>query len=138
MTTDQPRVNQSGFVAVHQHSILAIVPEGRLDETTAALAEVGADLTRVDVLQGEIGADILDFAGTKHGLWAHVVRTMQKLGTASNERENCAAALRNGDAVIVIPVHTDIDVKVYGRVLAEHGCRRIIHSGWHTSELLSY
>jgi hypothetical protein len=67
MTTDQPRVNQSGFVAVHQHSILAIVPDGRLDETTAALAEVGVDLTRVDVLQGEIGADILDFAGTKHG-----------------------------------------------------------------------
>jgi hypothetical protein len=70
MTTDQPRVNQSGFVAVHQHSILAIVPDGRLHETTGALAEVGVDLTRVDVLQGEIGADILDFDGTKHGLWA--------------------------------------------------------------------
>ena len=138
MPTDQPRVNQSGFVAVHQHSILAIVPDGRLDETTAALAEVGVNLTRVDVLQGEIGADILDFDGTKHGLWAHVVRTMQKLGTASNERENCAAALRNGDAVIVIPVHTDIDVEAYGRVLAAHGCRRIIHSGWYTSEQLSY
>ena len=61
MTTDQPRVNQSGFVrGPTQHSILAIVPDGRLDETTAALAEVGVDLTRVDVLQGEIGADVVD------------------------------------------------------------------------------
>jgi len=96
MTTDQPRVNQSGFVAVHQHSILAIVPDGRLDETTAALAEVGVDLTRVDVLQGEIGADILDFDGTKHGLWAHVVRTMQKLVQRARELRSRPAQRRCG------------------------------------------
>jgi len=138
MTTDQPRVNQPGFVAVHQNSILAIVPDGRLDESTAALAEEGVDLARVDVLQGEIGAGILDFDGTEHGFWAHVVRTMQKLGTSSNERENYAAALRNGEALIVIPVHDDIGVKVYSRILDEHDCRRIIHCGKYSAERLSY
>jgi hypothetical protein len=138
MTTDQPRVNQSGFVAVLQHKVVAIVPDGRLDESTAALAEVGVDLARVDVLHGEIGAGILDFDGTEHGPWAHVVRTMQKLGTASNERENYAAALRNGEAVIIVPVHSDIEVDVYSRVLDEHGCRRIIHFGRYTREQISY
>jgi hypothetical protein len=138
MTTDQPRVNQSGFVAVLQNKVVAIVPDGRLDESTAALAEVGVDLARVDVLQGEIGAGILDFDGTEHGLWAHVVRTMQKLGTASNERENYAAALRNGEAVIIVPVHSDIEVDDYSRVLDEHGCRRIIHFGKYTREQISY
>jgi hypothetical protein len=138
MTTDQPRVNQSGFVAVLQNKVLAIVPVRRLDESTAALAEEGVDLARVDVLHGEIGAGILDFDGTEHGPWAHVVRTMQKLGTASNERANYAAALRNGEAVIIVPVHNDIEVDDYSRILDEHGGRRIIHFGKYTREQISY
>lgn len=138
MTTDQPRVNQSSFVAVQQNKVVAIVPDGHLDESTAALAEVGVDLRRVDVLQGEIGACILDFDGTEHGSWAHIVRTMQKLGTASNERENYAAALRNGEAVIIVPVHSGVGVDVYSRILSEHGCRRIIHFSKYTTELISY
>src|SRR5256885_680961 len=99
MTAEQSRVNTAGFAAVEQNKVLAIVPDGRLDESVAALAAAGVDLGAVDVLRGEAGARILDFDGTGHGLWAHVVRTAQKLGSASNERQNYAAALRDGDAV---------------------------------------
>ena len=52
MTIDKPRVNQSDFVATYKDSVVAIIPDGRLVEATAALAKVGVDLTRVDVLQG--------------------------------------------------------------------------------------
>ena len=67
MTTDKPRVNQWDFVATYKNSVVAIIPDGRLAESTAALAKVGVDLTRVDVLQGEVGAHILDFDGVEHG-----------------------------------------------------------------------
>jgi hypothetical protein len=138
MTTDKPRVNQSDFVATYKDSVVAIIPDGRLVELTAALAKGGVDLTRVDVLQGEIGARILDFDGVEHGFWAHVVRTLQKLGTASNDRGNFAWALRNGEAVIIIPVHSHVTADIYARILEEHGGRRIIHFGKHAAEQLSY
>jgi hypothetical protein len=138
MTIEKPRVNQSDFVATYQDSVVAIIPDGRLVKLTAALAKGGVDLTRVDVLQGEIGAHILDFDGVEHGFLAHMVRTLQKLGTASNDRGNFASALRNGEAVIIIPVHSHATADIYARILEEHGGRRIIHFGKHAAEQLSY
>ena len=138
MTNDRPRVNRSGFVAVQQKKVVALIPDERLDEVSAALADEGADLTRVEVLQGETGACILDFDGVKHGHWAHLVRTMQKLGTASNERENYSAAVRGGESAVLVPVDSQAEVDSFARVLAEHGGRRIIHLGRHTTDLISY
>jgi hypothetical protein len=138
MAADGIRVNQYRFVATQKNSVVAIIPDGRLVDLTAALAAAGVDLSQVDVLQGEIGARILDFDGTEHGLWAHVVRSLQKLGTASNERENFANALHNGESVIIIPVHSQVDVDSCARVLDEHGGRRLIHFGKHAVELLAY
>jgi hypothetical protein len=138
MTTYKPRVNQSDFVATYKNSVVAIIPDGRVVESSAALAKVGVDLSRVDVLQGEIGAHILDFDGVEHGSWAHLVRTLQKLGTASNERENFAWALRNGESVIIIPVHSQVTADISARILEEHGGRRIVHFGKHAAEQLSY
>lgn len=138
MTIEKPRVNQSDFVATYKDSVVAIIPDGRLVKLTAALAKGGVDLTRVDVLQGEIGAHILDFDGVEHGFLAHVVRTLQKLGTASNDRGNFASALRKGEAVIIIPVHSHATADIYARILEEHGGQRIIHFGKHAAEQLSY
>jgi hypothetical protein len=138
MTTDGPRINKSGFVAVQRHRIVALVPDGRLEEVTAALADAGVDLAQVDVLQGETGAQILDFDGTEHGFWVHAIRSMQKLGTASNERENFYLALHRGGSAIIIPVHDDIAMDMYAHILSEHGCRRIIHFRKWAVERLSY
>jgi hypothetical protein len=133
-----PRVNQARFATVQHNKLLAIVAAQRLAEAIAALAETGVDLAGVDVLEGETGAGILDFDGTGHGRWVHVVRTTQKLGTASNERENYAAALRGGEAVVMVPVLDGAGAGAYGRVLAERGGRRILHFGRHTTELITY
>ena len=138
MTTHEPRSDDSGFVAVQHNRVVAIVPDGRLDESMTALGELGVDLAVVEVLRGEGGARTLDFDGTEHGMWAHVVRTTQKLGTASNERENYAAALRAGDSVVIVPVHGDALADVYARILDEHGGRRIIHFRKFTTEQLSF
>ena len=138
MTFDKPRINKSGFVAIQRHRVTALVPEDRLEESTAALAAAGLDLARVDVRHGEIGACIVDFNGTEHGFRAHVVRSMQKLGTASNERENFSLALHHGETVIIVPVRGDIAVDLCARILSEHGCRRIIHFGKWAVEPLSY
>jgi hypothetical protein len=133
-----PRVNQAHFTVSQKNKVLAIVAGGRLAEAMAALAGAGFDLAEVDVLEGEAGAGILDFDGTGHGRWAHVVRVTQKLGTASNERENYAAALRDGDAVVLVPVHDGAGADACGRVLVEHGGRRVLHVSRYTAELISY
>jgi hypothetical protein len=36
MTNDRPRVNRSGFVAVQQKKVVALIPDERLDEVSAA------------------------------------------------------------------------------------------------------
>jgi hypothetical protein len=138
MPENRPRVNQSGFAVVQQRKVLALVPDERLEEVSAALAEEGADIARVEVLQGETGACILDLDGTEHGRWAHLVRAVQKLGTASNERENYAAALRGGESVVIVPVRSRGEVDSFARVLVEHGGRRVIHFGRFTTDQLSY
>jgi len=138
MTNDSPRVNRSGFVAVQQNKVLALVPDGRLDEVSAALADAGADLSQVEVLQGEVGARILDYEGTEHGRWARLVRAVQKLGTASNERENYAAALRGGESVVIVPARERSEVDAVARVLVGHDGRRVIHFGRFTTDQISY
>jgi hypothetical protein len=138
MTINGPRINEAGFVAVQRNKVVALVPDGRLPEATAALAGAGVDLTRVDVLQGEIGARILDFDGTEHGFLVHAVRSVQKLGTASNERENFSLALRHGQSIIIVPVLDDTAVDLCARILSEHGCRRIIHFSKWAVEPLSF
>lgn len=138
MTDAGPRVNQSGFVAVQQNEVADIVPAERLDEVTAALAGAGVDLVEVDVLRGETGARILDVDGTEHGHGAHPVRTVQKLGTAANERENYADALRSGSAVVLVPAHGEVEVERYARTLFEHGGRRVRHFGTYASDRITF
>ena len=113
MTNDGPRINHYDFVVHQKNTVVAIVASDRLDDCAAALAAAGVDLSQVNVLQGQAGADILDFDGTEHGPWAHAVRTLQKLGTYA-EADACA------------------------RVLYEHGGRRILHFGKHATEQLSF
>ena len=138
MTTEGPRINHDGFFVRPKNAVLAIVPSDRLDECTAALAAAGVDLARVDVLQGQAGVQILDFDGTEHGFWAHVVRTLQKLGSASNERENYARALEDGSSVVIVPVVDSAEVDACARVLLEHGGRRILHLGAYTADPWTY
>jgi hypothetical protein len=138
MTTDGPRINHYDFVARQKNTVVAIVPSSRLDDCCAALAAVGVDLACVHVLQGQAGAEILDFDGTRHGPWAHVVRALQKLGTAANERENYARALQEGQSVFIVPVLEYAEADVAAGVLYEHGGRRILHFGKHAAEQLSY
>ena len=138
MTTDGPRINHYGFVVRQKNAVVAIVDSGKVDDCAAALAAAGVDLSHVNVLQGQTGADILDFDGTEHGHWAHAVRTLQKLGTASNERENYARALQEGQSVFIVPVLEYAEADVAAGVLYEHGGRRILHFGKHATEQLSY
>ena len=138
MTNDQPRVNQAGFHLVQQYKVVALVPDERVDEVSAALVAEGADLALVDVLQGAAGAGILDFDGTGHGPWVHLARALQKLGTASNERENFATALAEGKSIVMVPVHGRDEVDAYARVLVAHGGHRVIHFGRFTTDLISY
>jgi hypothetical protein len=138
MTSDRLRVNRSGFVRVEQNKVVAIVAGDHLDDVAAALADAGVDLALVDVLQGETGARILDFDGTEHGLWAHIVRSAQKLGTASNERENYAAALHSGESVVIVPVPGEVEPDTYARILLDHGGRRIIHFGRVTRDQITF
>lgn len=133
-----PRINDREFVVTQKNAVVAILPVDSVEPVAAALAAAGADLGQTHVLHGDHGSRILDIEGIEHGFWAWVVRSLQRLGTASNERENYANALKRGEAIIAVPAHGRDEVLGYAQVLAQHDGSRMLHFGEHAVENLSY
>lgn len=134
----EPRINEHGFVVTQHHKVTAILPNGSKDDCVSALDRAKVDLSEVDFLDGDDGARILDFDGTEHGSWGRVVRSVQKLGTASNERENYASALGDGGLVVAVPVQDFDEARTVGRVLYDCEGRRILYFARSTVEVLGY
>lgn len=89
-------------------------------------------------MHGEDGARVLDVEGEHHGSWARFVRGLQRLGTASNERENYANALKRGLVVVLVPAQDNAEADACGEVLAATGGRRILHFGDRWGEQLPF
>jgi hypothetical protein len=94
-----------------------------LAEVTAALPEVeqaGFDLAGVNVLSGREGARLLNFNGAGQGLWARVLRLLQRGGAFEGETLRIHySALKNDQAIIFVPVRNDSEEQHAARIL--HG-----------------
>lgn len=134
----EPRTNEHDFVVTQHNKVTAILPNGNKEDCVSALTQAGVDLSEVDFLDGDDGARILDFDGTEHGSWGRVVRSVQKLGTASNERENYASALADGGVVVAVPVQDFDEARTVGTVLYDCGGSRILYFARSTVEVLAY
>lgn len=127
--TPQPHINPDTFKWSQTNAVTAILPHDALARCLAGLATTGVDVTDVAVLEGDKGQSILDVEGTEHGFWAHVLRSLQKLGSASNERENYSDALGQGKIVLSVPTDGDDQTYAVAKAISAVGGERMLHFG---------
>jgi len=88
------------------------------------LEQAGFDLTGVNVLSGREGARLLDLDGAGHGVWARVLRVLQRGGAFEGETLKFhESALRNDQAIVFVPVRNNSEEQHAARILHQYGGR---------------
>ncbi len=102
-----------------------------------ALSEAGFASEKVDVFSGEQGAEQLDLAGEKHGVWARFRRGLEHaLADETELYQRAEQVLRSGGSVVevftdgsagqkevaagVLKVHHGEEVTYWGTMVIEH------------------
>jgi len=108
-STPGARLNASKFYRYPMNRVAAIFDD--LDNVTAALPQLqqaGFDLVGVNVLSGQEGVRLLDVQGSGRGRWARALRVLQRGGAYEGETLRIHdSALRNGAAIVYVPVRND-------------------------------
>jgi len=88
------------------------------------LEHAGFDLTGVNVLSGPEGARLLNLEGTGQGLWVRALRVLQRGGAFEGETLRIHdSALRNGQAIVFVPVRNDREEQQSASILHRYGGR---------------
>jgi hypothetical protein len=88
------------------------------------LEQAGFDLTGVNVLSGPEGARLLNLEGVEQGLWVRVLRGLQRGGAFEGETLRIHdSALRNGQAIVFVPVRNDREEQQSASILHRYGGR---------------
>jgi len=125
--TSEPGFNANQFYRYPMNRVAAIFDN--LAGVMAALPQLkraGFDLTEVNVLSGREGARLLNLGGAGQGLWARVLRVLQRGGAFEGETLKIHdAALRNDQAIVFVPVRNDGEEQRAARILHRRGGRSI-------------
>ena len=117
--------NVNQFYRYPMNRVAAIFDD--LAGVTAALPQLeqaGFDLTGVNVLSGREGARLLNLKGAGQGLWARVLRALQRGGAFEGETLRIHdSALRNDQAIVFVPVRNDSEEQHAARILHQCGGR---------------
>jgi len=117
--------NVNQFYRYPMNRVAAIFDD--LAEVTAALPQLeqaGFDLAGVNVLSGPEGARLLNLRGAGQGLWARVLRVLQRGGAFEGETLRIHdSALRNDRAIVFVPVRNDGEEQHAARILYRCGGR---------------
>jgi hypothetical protein len=78
---NEPQINVDHFYYRPTYNVVGLLTEkSQILAISAELQSAGVDITAVEILCGEQGAQILDANGRYHGLRGRVVRGLQRLG----------------------------------------------------------
>jgi hypothetical protein len=91
--------------AYPSHRMVAILDsEAAVQSALGELRKIGIDGSRVDVLQGQRGVEILDPGGERHGIVGKVLRLAQRTAEEGNALKAHRAALIAGKQIIYVTV----------------------------------
>ena len=116
-----PRVNRDRYVGGHLFALVdrvtgLIDSEDEVMATVRALEEEGVATDDIDIFAGEQGARCLDLSGREHG---RVITCCERLeaamGDESEPNHRIDEALRRGETLLSVKVHTRPSEKVSGR-----------------------
>ncbi|MEM7118833.1 MAG: hypothetical protein AAF614_40825 [Chloroflexota bacterium] len=99
--------NEKGFQSIPHNSIITFLStEEVLENASLALKAAGIKEEQIHCAYGEEGLRRIDPDGSHHGLWARIVRTVQRLaGAEARLIEQVEDALKHGD--YILRVETD-------------------------------
>jgi hypothetical protein len=133
-----PRVNVDKFTHRPTHRVVGVLGiESSLPALIRDLSEIGVMPEDIDILRGERGAEILDQDGRNHGLFARLVRGVQRLGYDQTTLAIYNEALRSGSLVLHVPAGLG-DSRHVAEILWRHGVGDIGYFGTGTFEQFSF
>ena len=140
MTTSRGR-RQSRFIGYPTDSLLAVLPDpDRAAAAAAAIKATGVPDRDITVLRGDEGASRFDPTGAVHGLIARLRRIVSF--TVMDQLPDMAwydAAIRAGQAVVMVRLRGDDRKAEAVRIVREHGGHFINYYGrFATEEILRW
>lgn len=132
---------QSRFIGYPTNSLLAVVPDAdRAATAAAAIKAAGIPDRDITVLRGDEGASRFDPTGAVHGLLTRLRRIVSF--TVMDQLPDMAwydAAIRTGQAVVMVRLRGDDRKAEAARILREHGGHFINYYGrFATEEVLRW
>ena len=117
--------NVNQFYRYPMNRVAAIFDDlARVTTALPELEQAGFELAGMNVLSGREGARLLDLEGSGQGLWARVLRALQRAGAFEGEALRIHdSALRNDQAIIFVPVRNDSEEQLAARILHQCGGR---------------
>ena len=127
---------QSRFIGYPTDSLLAVLPEPeRAASAAAALKAAGIPDKDITILRGDEGASRFDPTGAVHGLFTRLRRIVSF--TVMDQLPDMAfydAAIRSGQAVVMVRVRGDDDKAEGIRILREHEAHFVNYYGRFATE----
>jgi len=102
---NEPQINVDHFYHRPVYHVVGLLGESsEIPAISSDLESAGVDVSAVEILCGERGAEILDEHGRYHGLRGRIVRAFQQLGYDQTTLAIYDEALRDGDLLLRVPV----------------------------------
>jgi hypothetical protein len=133
----QPHRNEERFYRYPMKRVAAIIDDGQhLSDALRHLEEAGVDMSGVHVLSGPDGARLLDSSGRRSGLYARILRLLQRTAYEGETLSRHEQALKSGGNVIYVPVGSEDERARVVRVLRNAGGHYLLHfHRWTVEEL---
>jgi|SoiMethySBSTD1v2_1073268.scaffolds.fasta_scaffold638692_2 hypothetical protein len=126
----------SRFIGYPTDSLLAVLPDPeRAAASAAAVKAVGIADKDITIMRGDEGASRFDPTGAVHGLFARIRRIVSF--TVMDQLPDMAwydAAIRTGQAVVMVRIRGDETKADAVRVLREHGAHFVNYYGRFATE----
>lgn len=137
MTTDPDITTETGFPAPDDdfltypiHKVVSVFTNP--NEVGAAVEELQANGFTMDDIEafcGWQGEKRMDFEGTRHGVWAELVRAIQHIGPDRTYLERYEKHLQDGHCMIMVKVMKKERKEKAAEILHRHTDERVTYFG---------
>jgi hypothetical protein len=121
---------QEDFLTYPIYKVVSVFQDP--DEVISAVAELQANGFADDEIEAFCGWDgqkRLDFEGTRHGVWATFIRSVQHVGPDRTYLERYEKHLRDGDCMIMVKVANKEKKARAAEILHAHTAERVTYFG---------
>jgi hypothetical protein len=118
------------FVTYPIHKVVSIFEDtNKVNAAVAELRSHGFKMEDIEAFCGWQGEKRMDFEGTRHGIWAEVVRALQHIGPDRTYLERYEKHLQEGHCMITVAVKDKNRKASAAEILHRHTNERVTYFG---------